>query len=153
MTETPHLLDLEPQLVQASHGKRLANYLIDLIAFMIVVLPLSVLFFLFFPSAIDAVDSPGFNILDRIISLLVYGGFMGLVEMLSKGRSLGKYITGTKVVNLDGTNISGGTAFKRGFIRAIPFEAFSALGTPSFPWHDKWSNTYVIDIKASTTPE
>jgi hypothetical protein len=35
----------------------------------------------------------------------------------------------------------------------VPFEAFSALGTPSYPWHDKWTRTVVIDEKASIKSE
>jgi uncharacterized RDD family membrane protein YckC len=64
-----------------------------------------------------------------------------------RGKSIGKLITGTKAVNEDGSDISFGKAFARGFSRAVPFDAFSALGDPSYPWHDKWTNTYVIDEK------
>ncbi len=35
----------------------------------------------------------------------------------------------------------------RNFIRAVPFNALSAFGNPCAPWHDKWSDTYVIDEK------
>ena len=75
---------------------------------------------------------------------------MSAIEAITKGRSLGKIITGTKAVNDDGSNIGSGTAFKRGFSRIVPFEIFTALGSPSYPWHDKWNHTYVIDIKKSS---
>jgi uncharacterized RDD family membrane protein YckC len=90
-----------------------------------------------------------FNLIDRIVSLFLFAIYMGTIEAITKGRSIGKYITGTKAVNNDGSLISISTAFKRGFSRAVPFEPFSALGSPSLPWHDKWTDTYVIDIKQS----
>jgi len=37
-----------------------------------------------------------------------------------------------------------------GFTRIVPFEPFSALGRPSCPWHDKWNDSYVIDIRNSS---
>ena len=83
------------------------------------------------------------------MSLLLYGIIMGTTEALTGGRSLGKLITGTRAVNADGSAISMQTAFWRGLCRAVPFEAFSALGSPSYPWHDKWTNTYVIDLRQS----
>jgi uncharacterized RDD family membrane protein YckC len=94
--------------------------------------------------------SPFGSITDRIISLVLYGVYMGIVESIFKGKSLGKLITGTRAVNMDGSPISAGTAFSRGFSRAVPFCAFSAFGSPSNPWQDKWTDTLVIDEKQST---
>lgn len=145
------LKEFEVNLVQASSGKRLANYIIDLILFYI-------LFFLFTffvaysnPQTLEELDreSTGFNLVDRLITMLMYGLYMFLTELLFKGKSLGKLITGTRAVNEDGSAISLKTAFLRGISRAVPFDAFSALGTPSYPWHDKWANTYVIDESQS----
>lgn len=75
--------------------------------------------------------------------------YMFVNEYFMKGKSIGKFITGTRAVNQDGSQISVRTALMRSLIRMVPFEAFSALGTPSFPWHDKWTSTYVIDEKNS----
>jgi uncharacterized RDD family membrane protein YckC len=80
----------------------------------------------------------------------MYGAYMAIIEGIFKGRSIGKFITGTKAVNEDGSNISFTTAIARGFSRIVPFEPFSALGSPSYPWHDKWNKTYVIDIRNSS---
>jgi uncharacterized RDD family membrane protein YckC len=66
-----------------------------------------------------------------------------------KGKSFGKFITKTRAVNLDGINISLGTAFGRGFTRIVPFCALSAFGKPCNPWQDRWTNTIVIDEKKS----
>jgi uncharacterized RDD family membrane protein YckC len=73
--------------------------------------------------------------------------YMGLVEAIFKGRSIGKLITSTVAVNEDGSRVSGQVALLRGLARAVPFNAFSALGSPCYPWHDRWTKTYVVDYK------
>ncbi|WP_152268673.1 RDD family protein [Agriterribacter humi] len=148
-----HLLtDIETtHIVQAGTGKRFANYIIDVIVFYIVVFFLGMVVAVIDPSLLlwmEATDA-GTNLLSSLISLLLYGIIMGITEAITGGRSLGKLITGTRAVNADGSPVSMQTAFWRGLCRAVPFEAFSALGAPSYPWHDKWTNTYVIDIKQS----
>jgi uncharacterized RDD family membrane protein YckC len=144
----------EPELilVQASGGQRFANYLIDLVGFFALLFFWGILLALVKPSAVDALNysdnDVSASLLDRIITMVIFAVYMGLIEGIFKGKSLGKLITGTKAVNeYDGSDISFGTAFTRGFSRLVPFEAFSALGNPSYPWHDKWSNTIVIDEK------
>lgn len=146
------LLSFESNLVRASTGKRFLNYLIDLVLFYILVFFIGILLAFTAPSFIDDLNSgnTGLNLLDRLFTLILYALYMSVVEAIFKGRSLGKLITGTKAVNLDGTSITTGTAFARGFSRAVPFCAFSALGTPCNPWQDSWTNTMVIDIKSST---
>lgn len=72
---------------------------------------------------------------------------MCLIEAVSGGKSIGKLITGTKAINLDGSEINFAKAFTRNMIRAIPFNAISALGNPCDPWHDRLSKTMVVDEK------
>jgi uncharacterized RDD family membrane protein YckC len=153
--ETPstHLLeDIETTLiVQAGTGKRFANYIIDVIVFYIVVFLLAIAVAIIDPELLSWMEGTdaGTNLLNSLVSLLLYGTIMGTTEALTRGRSLGKLITGTRAVNADGSPISIQTAFQRGLCRAVPLEAFSALGSPSYPWHDKWTNTCVIDIRQS----
>lgn len=146
----------EAQLVLASQGKRFLNLIIDRIAY--------VVFSWLFNSFVAVIymealyNLAGYNltlvsIINLIISLFWYALFMGGVEALSKGKSLGKLITGTKAVNEDGSTISPKTALLRGLSRMVPFEPFSAFGNPSYPWHDRWTHTYVIDEKQSIYPE
>jgi uncharacterized RDD family membrane protein YckC len=68
-----------------------------------------------------------------------------LIEYFSKGRSLGKYITGTKVVMTDGNEPTLSDYFMRNIIRLVPFDALSFFGENG--WHDSWSDTRVINIK------
>ncbi|MBX2924577.1 MAG: RDD family protein [Chitinophagaceae bacterium] len=145
------LTGIEMHLVKASTGKRFANFLIDTI----------VLYFIMglIYTAIALVDPDMWTwmeadqVLARVINWLIdavlFGSLMGLIETITKGRSPGKLITGTKAIQQDGNPITASEAFARGFIRMVPFEAFSALGSPCYPWHDKWTKTYVIDIKES----
>ena len=143
--------DVPYRLVQAGHGQRLANYLVDMISFYLVFFIVSFIIIVVNPAVADNIsgERDGFGLLERLVALLLYGMYMGIVESLFRGRSLGKLITGTKVVNEDGSPISAQTALLRGLCRAVPFNAFSALGAPCFPWHDKWTKCYVVDIKAS----
>jgi uncharacterized RDD family membrane protein YckC len=148
----PDLLDgINNQIVQASTGKRFANHLIDLVVFYLLFLAAGVGIAFVKPELIDDLDnsSPLFNIIDRLVSLVLFGIYIFIIEAVFKGKTVGKFITGTRAVNQDGTRISTTTALKRGLSRAVPFEPFSAFGSPSFPWHDKWTDTYVIDEKLS----
>jgi uncharacterized RDD family membrane protein YckC len=63
-------------------------------------------------------------------------------------RTPAKFITGTKVINIDGKKPTLGMIAKRTLIRLIPFEGFSfPPGDWVYGWHDRWSRTYVIEAK------
>lgn len=141
----------EVHLVLASVGQRFANYAIDLVIFYIAVFGFGVFLGIIFPSLVGNISGID-SFLDRILFLFLYGIYMGLMELMTRGRSIGKYITGTKAVNYDGTSISAATAFARGLSRAVPFNQLSAFGDPPNPWHDRWNNTHVVVIKLSTLP-
>lgn len=146
------VLSPEDYYVRAEGGKRFANYFIDLIVFYALMFGIGVIWALLSPDTIDSIaeDDTGFGLVQRLISLVLYGLYMSIVEAVFKGKSLGKLITGTRAVNLDGSPISVSTAFGRGFSRAVPFCVFSAFGSPPNPWQDKWTDTMVIDEKKST---
>jgi len=148
---TDLLYDMPVHLVQASGGKRFANYIIDVIIFYIFYFLIFFVWALISPDSVRsyAYGASSYSFIDTLTTLIIYGFFIGLIEGIFKGKTLGKLITGTKAVNEDGTPITFGTALGRGFSRAVPFNALSALGSPSHPWHDKWTNTYVIDEKLS----
>lgn len=93
------------------------------------------------------------NQMEQVMIIFLYGLYMSVVEALLKGKTVGKYITGTRAVTVTGFSINAKTAFTRGLIRIIPFEQFSILFNPSAPWHDKWSNSIVIDENKSVLPK
>lgn len=130
---------------RASKGIRLANYLIDLTAFYIV-------FFIIL--TIIAMISPAYrgwlanssDISRRLMGVTSYVLFSCFMEAATGGRSLGKLITGTRVMMTDGQKPSVGNYFLRNIIRGIiVIDQLSFLSENGF--HDSWSNTRVIKIK------
>jgi uncharacterized RDD family membrane protein YckC len=145
--QSTELFEFEDYSVRASAGKRFLNYIIDLLFFYILAFALVFILAIINPDIVDFLDddSLGMGLLDRFISLIIYALYMGASESIFKGKSIGKFITRTQAVNLDGSTISTKTAFLRGFSRAVPFAAFSAFGEPSNPWQDRWTDTMVIN--------
>ncbi|CAD7810193.1 hypothetical protein CHRY9390_02138 [Chryseobacterium aquaeductus] len=137
---------------KASKGIRFANFIIDRIV-------VYVLFFLFgsFSYLIYELLNIEFFInvtnqlaqmnrfQDIIITLSVYLIYMFSIEYFTKGRSVGKYITGTKVIGTDGENPSFQEYLIRTVSRIVPFDGLSFFGFDG--WHDAWSDTRVINIK------
>jgi uncharacterized RDD family membrane protein YckC len=150
-----HLLDdLEYTYTQASSGKRFTNYLIDRIAFYLLWRAL----FAWFTRPIAIVlyktshDKTvlGFEII--LMALAAFVLFMTACEAITKGKTPGKFITGTRAVTADGAMITPKMALLRSLARLTPFEPFSAVGNPSYPWHDRWTRTLVIVEKLSNLP-
>ena len=150
-----HLLDdIEYTYTQARSGKRFANYVIDRVAFYILWRTL----FQFFTLPIAGVlykTSHNKYVIILELYLLAGAGFVHFItgfEGITKGKTLGKLITGTRAVTADGYLITPKTALLRSLSRLVPFELFSALGDPSYPWHDRWTGTIVIVEKLSNLP-
>lgn len=154
-TEDANILDdVHYTLHQASGGKRFANYLVDWIGFYVLwMLFLAkllgwILFWLNFPVT-NSTAVYGIAYLSVFIS---FGLLVGGIEAATGGKTLGKLITGTRAVMEDGSRLTPKKALLRYLVRLVPFEAFSALGSPSYPWHDRWTKTLVIDEKLTTLP-
>jgi uncharacterized RDD family membrane protein YckC len=81
----------------------------------------------------------------RFLNYTSYPLVMLCQELLLGGKSVGKMLTKTAVTKLDGTKPDSKDILLRSLCRLIPFEALSALGTPCNPWHDRLSNTVVVD--------
>lgn len=84
-------------------------------------------------------------ILDRVITAVLYAFLMFVTESVTKGRSIGKFITGTMVVKENGSSPSSNDYLKRNFSRIVPFDTLSFFGTNG--WHDSWSDTRVVKRK------
>ena len=153
--DPPDILDNVPYLLyQASGGKRFANYLIDNLVFYLL---WRFLVAIWFVQVLYALNFPIENrVLLYLVAYLAAGLFLGLLiggfEAATGGKTLGKYISGTRAVTDDGIPVGPRKAFLRFLSRMVPFEAFSALGTPCYPWHDRWTKTVVIDEKLTTLP-
>ncbi|WP_396602371.1 RDD family protein [Algibacter sp. R77976] len=140
----------------ASKGNRFLHYIVDLIVILLFVYGIFAAFiFLYYSVAEDTTAMDEFlygvdtinPILDRLVTAIVLAFFYFGLESLTKGRSIGKYITKTKVVLEDGSSPNSSDYLKRSFSRMIPFEAFSFLGSDIRGWHDTISKTYVVDIE------
>lgn len=129
---------------RASSGLRFANYIIDTIFIYILIFALGFVIAIIDPRIIDLIND---GITERIVGMIFYGVIMSFTEAMLNGKSIGKFITKTKAVNLDGTDLTFEKAFTRNLLRIVPFDVLSALGNPTTPWHDKWSDTMVIEEK------
>jgi uncharacterized RDD family membrane protein YckC len=132
-----------------SAGKRFANYTIDLIVLIILVVVFmmvsAIVGVAIYPEAAATIESD-FENYNLLISLVIHFSYYTLFES-SGGRTIGKLITGTRVVDKHGRNPGVKAVFLRTISRYVPFNAFSFLGSEPRGWHDAWTDTWVIDAK------
>ncbi len=87
------------------------------------------------------------NLVGGLIGISMYLFYYVFFEAIC-GRTIAKFITGTKVANSEGGKPSFGQVFGRSAARMIPFEPFSFLfGDNRTGWHDTLSGTIVIDTR------
>jgi uncharacterized RDD family membrane protein YckC len=150
-TDTNLLADIEQDisLEPASVSIRFANFLIDSIFYYGIILLIGfVLIVVLESNGADIENSflfredPGSILLQYVVSLGSYLGMFTLLEGAAKGKTLGKLITGTRALRLNGEDLTWKDAFMRTLCRLVPFELFSAFG--GNPWHDRWTDTLVI---------
>lgn len=139
-------------LPHASNWLRFANNLIDsIIALLLLMLIQNILDLV---SALSGVDISSIftsaEPLDRLISYLCNSFFMFilylLVEGSTKGRTIGKLVTGTRAVKANNAPITWDDAVIRSLVRLIPFEALSAFSSNGL-WHDRLSKTVVVKTR------
>ena len=130
-------------LVPASIAKRISNYLIDSFIFSFVIIFVTATYGVDVIAVMQNEDSKmRFNFF--MIILLI--GYYILFESLLGGKSPAKYLTKTRVVNLDGSRPDLDTIAKRSFCRAIPLEFVSFLfQSRPVGWHDRFSKTIVVE--------
>jgi uncharacterized RDD family membrane protein YckC len=119
------------------------TYVIDYIAVMIMGFGLGVVVVLL-------LGDEGANALQEIPDVVLGLGLFLFYYVLLEGifgRTLGKLITGTKVVGEDGGKASFGQVLGRTLCRFIPFELFSVLGEEGRGWHDSIPKTLVIKAR------
>lgn len=133
---------------KASLWIRLANNFIDLIIIYIVNYLLSVIcHFLYKLTSIELFYfyNNGSFLWELFIGNLNYCLYYFLMERYLDGRTISKYITGTKVISTDGSKPTSQQIMYRTLSRLVPFDALSFLGING--WHDSWSYTRVINLK------
>ena len=136
--------DHEPyKVVPAGKWLRFANLLIDYVGYIIFSAIIGISIALTFgETGIETIESIPDIVIGLPIILIYY-----IVLESTTGRTLGKFITGTRVVNAKGLSPTFGQIVGRSLSRLIPFEAFSFLGEKGRGWHDSIPNTYVIKTR------
>jgi uncharacterized RDD family membrane protein YckC len=152
--QSQNLFDDHVQYVEASQGARFLNFLVDNL-FMNYALSyatgylaaqlLNVVAPEFLVSVAYDENSTEYWLFIFIVSYFNYLFYYTICEKAFNGYTLGKLITGTKAIRVDGRPLTFRDAMLRSLSRIVPFEAFSALG--GRPWHDTWTKTTVIKTR------
>ena len=123
--------------IKASSTKRFVNYLIDVIAGYIFAFIIALAITLIFPF-----DIIGYPLMATILVVASFFAYYILMEVVFQ-KTLGKFITKTKVVTVKGQKPKEQDIILRTFCRIIPFDHISFLFTKN-GFHDNLSKTKVI---------
>ena len=139
------------QQFSASRMIRFTNFIIDNIFIFIINYCFGFLVALWYFStdsviAYKILASINDRVLQWIIGTFHVFLYYFLSEYFLKGRTFGKMITGTRVVDVNGLPPSSWEYLLRTICRIIPLEAVSFLFNDG--WHDKWSETKVVNWNA-----
>ncbi len=149
-TSTDILSESDITYDYATTGQRFLNYLIDNIFMrvglaILTAMVISLLLGGIFPDFLDRVMITGSSeywIFAGIMLIINYLFYYTVCERFFNGYTLGKLITGTRAVRLDGSPLRFKDALLRSLSRIVPFDPLSACF--GAPWHDSWTNTTVI---------
>jgi uncharacterized RDD family membrane protein YckC len=129
----------------APANKRMGNYVIDILAIIFIEL-ITGAFLIVFQGKDSAIFSLLFN--DQIgkicFTLFLTIFYYTLFEALT-GKSIGKYITKTKVITLRGKKPGWAVILLRSVCRLIPLDQISFILDSDAGWHDSLSKTIVIN--------
>lgn len=131
----------------AGISKRFVNYIIDSIAisilYFLILYVLGIIFIKVNPEILNYLLND-VEYLNYLLFTFVMLGYYFLFESFT-GRTIGKYITKTTVVDKEGGKPVVKIIFIRTLCRLIPFELLSYLGEGKLGWHDTLSGTTTID--------
>ena len=122
--------------VKATRGQRFVNVFLDTVL-------------LYFPMKAWAFIALNYEINIKLVLLVNFVMFLGYYTFFEwgYGKTFGKLITKTKVINEGGSRPNFSTTIKRTLCRCIPFENVSFLRKNIRGWHDSFSKTYVVKNK------
>ena len=126
------------ELTRASTTKRLINFIVDFISFVIIFWIIGEFFGFIFDINIEENPDP--------FVFFMFAAFLinyGLMELRFQ-KTLGKFITKTRVVNMNGEKPSNKLILGRMFCRLIPFDCFSFIFAEN-GFHDSVSKTRVVN--------
>ena len=123
-----------------SAGTRFANILLDTVF----TLPITLyLYFNFMEMNWETGEMTGDKWIAQVVTSFFTTGYYFFMEA-GFGQTLGKMITGTKVVDEQGDQPEFSAIGIRSICRLIPFEFISFFGPKTIGWHDSLSKTYVV---------
>ena len=152
-TENSYLSEFDTNLVgkAASQKQRFINYIVDLVYLFVIGSIIGTFYALICIALnVEIFDFESQSIVvskvtDYILTAIIGTFYYSLFEATT-GRSIGKYVTKTKVVNEKGEKPEFKTIVIRSRCRYIPFNAFSFLNAEASGWHDSISKTKVIEV-------
>ena len=121
-------------------GIRFVNFLIDIIAWLVLTFIISFIMGLFIPVTTEN---------EEFLTLFAYALFIGTfvayyaIMEIKFQKTIGKFVTKTKVVKMNGERPTDGDIIARSFCRLIPFDRLSFLFVKN-GIHDFLSKTKVI---------
>lgn len=143
------MINTIPKEVLANKSQRFINFCIDFIVRILIFLGIGFIIGitdqLLMTDYVGSLESMT-RLQEIFIELLLVSVYYLLMEILT-ARTIGKYITGTMVVDYYGNKASSQHIAMRTLCRFVPFDPLSFLGEDGKGWHDKWSQTLVIDVK------
>ncbi len=131
--------DVAARPLDASKGQRFANYLVDTVVLSVVQLLL--------PATRPPEGAPTAGLLGALVLSLFINVAYHLALEYSGGRTIGKLVTGTRVVSESGGRPSFGQVLGRSLMRLVPLEPFSFLGPGPRGWHDTVTHTRVVRVE------
>jgi uncharacterized RDD family membrane protein YckC len=131
MPDEPRDLEL------AGKGRRLGTFVVDYLGMIFLIGLLAGVAVVIFGDAVLVAIEETSDLAALPFMFLYYGFFEGIW-----GRTPGKWLFGTIVVDKDGMKPSIGQVMGRTACRFIPFEPFSFFGT--LGWHDRIPGTRVV---------
>lgn len=126
-------------------NKRIGNYAIDVLAIVVIEMVTGVFLIVFY-----GMDSPIYSLLFNdsigklIFIFLLNVLYYTLFEAIT-GKTIGKYLTKTKVVTLTGGKPGWAGILLRSVCRFIPLDQISFILNSDSGWHDSLSKTMVVD--------
>jgi uncharacterized RDD family membrane protein YckC len=139
-----------PNSVLASKSQRFLNFVIDRIFFLIIMMLLGLLLGLIAEltedySWVEWLDNVA-PLVDFLISNLIFLLYYFVFELAFE-RTIGKFITGTKVISKNQNELQTSQIAYRTLSRIIPFEPLSFFGDVPIGWHDSNGDSLVVDVK------
>ncbi|MCW1913898.1 RDD family protein [Luteolibacter sp. GHJ8] len=125
--------------VQVGRGPRFLNFLIDRVVVFAMAFVVGLVGAMFFGATEETFSGINDVLLGYALTLVYYIFMEGVL-----GTTLGKLVTGTKIIGEDGQRPPFSKMLQRSLCRIIPFEPLSYLGSDARGWHDTITKTWVV---------